>query len=106
MGCQLFVVYLHITLKQTPIMNISLSPSEIQVIKNALVDYKEALVGQGTQYSVISALLITIAEKDVLEHFTIANRTHMRYQILIGRNVLRRGFLIDPNKKLHREEDL
>jgi len=61
------VVYLHITLKQTPIMNISLSPSEIQVIKNALVDYKEALVGQGTQYSVISALLITIAEKEAKE---------------------------------------
>ena len=48
---------------------------------------------------------ITIADKDVLEHFTIANRTHMRYPILIGRNVLRRGFLIDPNKKLHKEEE-
>jgi hypothetical protein len=52
-------------------MNISLSPSEIQVIKNALVDYKDGLVGQGTQYSVISALLITIAEKEAKE----SNRT-------------------------------
>lgn len=46
---------------------------------------------------------ITIADKDVLEHFTIADRAHMRFPILIGRNVLRRGFLIDPNKKLVKE---
>jgi hypothetical protein len=52
-------------------MNVSLSPSEIQVIKNALVDYKANLVGQGAQYSVISALLITIAEKEARE----ANKT-------------------------------
>lgn len=48
-------------------MNMSLSPSEIQVIKNALVDYKSSLVGEGAQYSVISALLITIAEKEAKE---------------------------------------
>jgi hypothetical protein len=52
-------------------MNVSLSPSEIQVVKNALVDYKANLVGQGAQYSVISALLITIAEKEAKE----ANKT-------------------------------
>ncbi len=48
---------------------------------------------------------ITIAGKDVLEHFTVADRAHMRYPILIGRNVLRRGFLIDPNKKLPKDEE-
>jgi hypothetical protein len=48
-------------------MNVSLSPSEIQVVKNALVDYKASLIGQGAQYSVISALLITIAEKEAKE---------------------------------------
>lgn len=46
---------------------------------------------------------IIIAGKDILEHFTIANRSNMKYQVLIGRNVLRRGFLIDPNKKAHHE---
>lgn len=45
-------------------MNLSLSPSEIQVIKNSLIDYREGLVGQGAQHSVISALLVTIAEKE------------------------------------------
>jgi hypothetical protein len=52
-------------------MNMNLSPSEIQVIKSALVDYRSNLVGQGAQYSVISALLITIEEKEQRE----ANKT-------------------------------
>lgn len=31
--------------------------------------------------------------------FTIASRMHMRYQVLIGQNLLSRGFFIDPNKQ-------
>ena len=31
--------------------------------------------------------------------FTVADRKHMNYPILIGRNALRKGFLIDPGKK-------
>ena len=31
--------------------------------------------------------------------FTIADRKHMSYPILIGRNALKKGFLIDPGKK-------
>ena len=31
--------------------------------------------------------------------FTVADRKHMSYPILIGRNALRKGFLIDPGKK-------
>lgn len=30
--------------------------------------------------------------------FTLYNRTHMTYKVLIGRNVLEKGFLIDPSK--------
>jgi hypothetical protein len=52
-------------------MNISLSPSEIQILKYALVDYKANLVGAGTHYSIATALLHTIVEKEAKE----ANRT-------------------------------
>jgi len=30
--------------------------------------------------------------------FTLADRSHMRYKVLIGQNILKRGFLIDPEK--------
>lgn len=32
------------------------------------------------------------------EHFTMADRSHMKYQMLIGQNILKHGFLIDPCK--------
>ncbi len=31
--------------------------------------------------------------------FNITDRTHMKYPVLIGRTVLREGFLIDPSKE-------
>jgi hypothetical protein len=45
----------------------NLSPSEVTVIKNALVDYKANLVGAGTQYSIATALLHTLVEKEAKE---------------------------------------
>ena len=30
--------------------------------------------------------------------FTLADRSHMTYRVLIGQDILRQGFLIDPNK--------
>jgi len=32
--------------------------------------------------------------------FTVADRTQMKYRALIGMNVLKRGFLIDPSRKV------
>ncbi len=31
-------------------------------------------------------------------HFSIADRAHMKYKVLIGKNILKKGFLIDPSK--------
>jgi hypothetical protein len=34
------------------------------------------------------------------EEFTLADRSHMTYPVLIGQNILKQGnFLVDPNKK-------
>ena len=34
-----------------------------------------------------------------ISEFTIIDRSHMKYPVLIGRNILENGFLIDPSKK-------
>lgn len=37
--------------------------------------------------------------KKTISEFTLADRTHMKYPVLIGRNTLKHGeFLIDPSK--------
>jgi len=42
---------------------------------------------------------IELAGKKICSEFTIADRAHMRYKVLIGQNILKHGFLIDPGKK-------
>lgn len=44
-------------------------------------------------------LEITLAEKTMKTKFTIADRSHMKFPVLIGRSALRRGFIIDPKKR-------
>ncbi|MBI5389625.1 ATP-dependent zinc protease [Candidatus Woesearchaeota archaeon] len=42
---------------------------------------------------------LTIAGKKLTAEFTVADRSHMKYTVLIGQNILSKGFLIDPDKK-------
>jgi len=42
---------------------------------------------------------ITLANKKLRSEFTLADRTHMKYAVLIGVNTLKDGFLIDPSKE-------
>jgi hypothetical protein len=53
----------------------------------------------GTEKRKIIEVCFKMANKTINEVFTIANREQMMFPILIGRNVLRKGFIIDPNKK-------
>ncbi|MFW5745935.1 MAG: RimK/LysX family protein [Nanoarchaeota archaeon] len=41
---------------------------------------------------------VVIAGKELEGEFTIANRSNMRYKLLVGQNLLKQGFLIDPSK--------
>jgi len=43
--------------------------------------------------------MVSIAGKRIKSEFTLADRTHMKYDVLIGVNVLKKGFLVDPSKK-------
>ena len=42
---------------------------------------------------------ILLAEKKIRSEFTLADRTHMKYSVLVGINILKQGFLVDPSKK-------
>ncbi len=44
--------------------------------------------------------LIQLNGRDITSEFTLADRAHMKYKLLIGQNILKDGnFLIDPNKE-------
>ena len=63
------------------------------VIKSKLV--KSA---HGSKLRPIIEATIELAGRKIKSEFTLADRTHMKYSILIGQNILKEGFLIDPNK--------
>ena len=42
---------------------------------------------------------IILAGRKIKSEFTLADRTHMKYGVLIGVNTLKHGFLIDPSKE-------
>ena len=63
------------------------------IIKTKLV--KSA---HGNKLRPIVRAKIKIAGKELKSEFTIADREHMKYKILVGQNILKKGFLIDPMK--------
>jgi len=62
----------------------------IKLVKSASGKGRRAVVGAK----------VKLDGKILEDDFTIAERKHMTYPVLIGQNILRKGnFLIDPNKK-------
>ncbi len=41
---------------------------------------------------------ITLAGKTITAEFTLADRKHLKYPVLVGQNILKHGFLIDPGQ--------
>ena len=50
----------------------------------------------GARMRPVVEVTVDLHGKEVKERFTLADRSHMKYPVLIGQNILKRGFLIDP----------
>jgi hypothetical protein len=64
------------------------------VIKNKV--FRSA---HGRQTRPIVHVNVKFCGKKLTKYFSVVDRTHMRYKLLIGQNILKAGFLIDPSKK-------
>ncbi len=42
---------------------------------------------------------VEICKQKIKAEFTVADRSHMKFKVLVGQNILKDGFLIDPLKK-------
>lgn len=52
----------------------------------------------GTSVRPVVRTIVKIASKKIRASFSVIDRGHMKYEILIGRNILRKGFLVDATK--------
>ena len=41
---------------------------------------------------------VVFAGKKMSSYFTVADRGHMKYRLLVGQNIMKKGILIDPSK--------
>ncbi len=53
----------------------------------------------GARLRPLVEVTIELKGKRITDMFTLADRSHMRYKVLIGQDILKRGFLIDPTKE-------
>jgi len=71
-----------------------------EVRAGPIIETKMIRSAHGNSLRPIITAKIEIEGEIVETSFTVAERSHMKYKMLIGQNVLKRGkFLVDPLKK-------
>lgn len=60
---------------------------------------KNIVSSHGRSIRPVVHLKIEISGVEIEADFTLYNRNHMNYKVLIGKNILKKGFLIDPSKE-------
>lgn len=64
-----------------------------------VIKHKVIKSAHGVKKRPIVKANLKIANKKLKDMtFTLADRKHMKYDVLIGRNTLKHGFLVDPDK--------
>jgi len=61
-----------------------------------VVDSRLVKSAHGIKLRPVIKAEIVIGGKVISAKFTLADRSHMKFPVLIGQNILRKGFLIDP----------
>jgi hypothetical protein len=65
-----------------------------------VVDSRLIKSAHGSKLRPVVEVEVIVRNRRIKARFTIADRCHMRYPVLIGQNVLRNGFLIDPTRRV------
>jgi len=66
-----------------------------------IISSKTVRSASGTKKRPALKVKIVLKNTSLEEEFTLADRSHMNYRVLIGQNILRKGnFLIDPQQKI------
>ncbi|MBW3019367.1 RimK/LysX family protein [Candidatus Woesearchaeota archaeon] len=65
-------------------------------------ELKKTLVksAHGTRQRPVIVVDLMVGGQMKRSEFTLADRAHLKYPVLIGQNVLKSGFMIDPSRKL------
>ncbi|MFA6088543.1 MAG: RimK/LysX family protein [Candidatus Woesearchaeota archaeon] len=76
----------------------SIDKSIYDTLHSAIISSKKIRSASGTDRRDVTQLKVRIKEKELFGNFNIADRSMMKFKMLIGKNILKEGFLIDPSK--------
>lgn len=65
-----------------------------------VVDSRLIKSAHGVKLRPVVQAEIVLGGKTILARFTLADRSHMKYSVLIGQNVLKKNFLVDPSSSV------
>ncbi|MDP3916714.1 MAG: RimK/LysX family protein [Nanoarchaeota archaeon] len=63
----------------------------------------KVISSHGSGYRPVVIANVIIAGRGIDAKFNVVSRKSLRYPLLIGKNILRKGFLIDSGKKLKKQ---
>lgn len=63
-----------------------------------IIDHANIRNSHGKSVRAVIEGVIVLKGEELKERFTLANRSEMKYDVLVGRNILRNDFLIDPTE--------
>ena len=63
-----------------------------------VIEKKYIKNAHGAKLRPIINVEIELKGEKIKELFSVADRSHMKYPVLIGQNILKKGFIIDPLK--------
>jgi len=60
--------------------------------------YTEVISASGMSYRKVVKAVVKIKNRKIRASFTVADRSNLSFKVLIGRNILRKNFLVDCKK--------
>jgi hypothetical protein len=73
------------------------SQEDAVVVESPIHDRRAVRSSSGhAQQRIVVQLMVRLVDREVLAEVTLSNRDEMGFRMLIGREALRRGFVVDP----------
>jgi hypothetical protein len=73
------------------------SPADATIVECPIHDRRAVRSSSGhAQQRVVVSLAIRLVDRTIVSEVTLSNRDEMGFRMLIGREALRRGFVVDP----------
>ncbi|MFC1697349.1 RimK/LysX family protein [Nanoarchaeota archaeon] len=63
-----------------------------------IIGTKKVKSASGNGIRPIIQIEVVLKGKKFYKRFSLADRSHMKYKVLIGQNILKGGFIIDPSR--------